>query len=287
MDERHPGFLDTAAFNMEVDPFIRRFLLEARAAQHPDDAYPIVVPQPLSFPDVVTAGWSEAGIILPHGLWRHYGGTAVIDENWAAMEQWMAEMAQASGRAADAAHYKALRAASGMALAAELLDGAGKAGNGSQCSQVLALHMGLVPADQQVQAAQILAQDIRARGMTLSTGFLGTPYLLDVLADAGVRDEVIGLLLQTRYPSWGYMPSVGATTVWERWNGDVGDLSHLTLSVPANCTARISLPARVWREGSRAVEEHPDIPVHATTPEGVTIEVGSGRYHFIRDRPMT
>jgi hypothetical protein len=32
-------------------------------------------------------------------------------------------------------------------------------------------------------------------------------------------------LLQTAYPSWGYMPSVGATTVWERWNGDVGDLS--------------------------------------------------------------
>ncbi|EKU74390.1 MULTISPECIES: alpha-L-rhamnosidase [Sphingobium] len=401
-------FLDAAAFNMEVDPFIRRFLLEARAAQRPDGAYPIVVPQPLSFPDVVTAGWSEAGIILPHGLWRRYGDTAVIDENWAAMEQWMAfvarnnpdhiwrhdrgldlgdwlsvdaiqpddettprilcataywaysaqlmaEMAQASGRAADAARYKALRAAIGAAFAAELLDGAGKAGNGSQCSQVLALHMGLVPAEQQAQAAQILAQDIRARGMTLSTGFLGTPYLLDVLADAGARDEVIGLLLQTRYPSWGYMPSVGATTVWERWNGDVGDLSmnsynhyafgavvgffyrrlaaiapaapgfrriavhpiwfpeagrvtarhdavtgtittevdgdagglsRLTLSVPANCTARISLPAGIWREGDRAVEEHPDIPVHATTPEGVTIEVGSGRYHFIRDRPM-
>src|SRR3546814_7988684 len=54
-------FLDAAAFTMEVDPFIRRFLREARAAQRADGAYPIVVPQPLSFPDVVTAGWSEAG----------------------------------------------------------------------------------------------------------------------------------------------------------------------------------------------------------------------------------
>src|SRR3546814_12057215 len=33
-------FLDAAAFNMEVDPFIRRFLVEARAAQRTDGAYP-------------------------------------------------------------------------------------------------------------------------------------------------------------------------------------------------------------------------------------------------------
>ena len=64
------------------------------AAQRPDGAYPIVVPEPLSFPDVVTAGWSEAGIILPHGLWQRYGDTAVIDENWAAMEAWMDYLAR-------------------------------------------------------------------------------------------------------------------------------------------------------------------------------------------------
>ena len=271
-------FLDAAAFNMEVDPFIRRFLLEARAAQRADGAYPIVVPQPLSFPDVVTAGWSEAGIILPHGLWQRYGDTAVINENWSAMERWMdfvardnpdhiwrndrgldlgdwlsvdailpddettprilcataywaysaqlmADMAQATGRVADAARYGAMRTAIATAFAAELLDGKGMAGNGSQCSQVLALYMDLVPQYQKAAAARLLAQDIRARGMKLSTGFLGTPYLLDVLADAGAWEEVVGLLLQTGYPSWGYMPSVGATTVWERWNGDVGDLS--------------------------------------------------------------
>ncbi|TPG52120.1 alpha-L-rhamnosidase [Sphingomonas glacialis] len=271
-------FLDAAAFNMEVDPFIRRFLLEARAAQRPDGAYPIVVPQPLSFPDVVTAGWSEAGIILPWQLWQRYGDTAVIDENWAAMEAWMAyvvrgnpdhvwrndrgldlgdwlsvdaikpddettprvlcataywawcaelmaAMARATGRVADAARYDALHMAIRGAFVAEFVRDDGVAGNGSQTSQVLALHMRLVPAPQRAAAAQVLAADIRARGMKLSTGFLGTPYLLDVLADAGLWDEVSGLLLQTAYPSWGYMPETGATTMWERWNGDVGDLS--------------------------------------------------------------
>lgn len=269
-------FMDAAAFNMEVDPFIRRFLLEARAAQRSDGAYPIVVPQPLSFPDVVTAGWSEAGIILPWQLWRRYGDTAAIEENWSAMEGWMAfvaranpdgiwrndrgldlgdwlsvdaikpddettprvlcataywawcaelmaEMAEATGR--DPAAWRALRAKIGDAFAAEFVAGDGTAGNGSQCSQVLALFMGLVPEDRRAAAAEVLAKDIRARGMKLSTGFLGTPYILDVLADAGRHDEVAGLLLQTGYPSWGYMPEQGATTMWERWNGDTGDLS--------------------------------------------------------------
>jgi alpha-L-rhamnosidase len=271
-------FLDAAAFNMEVDPFIRRFLLEARAAQRPDGAYPIVVPQPLSFPDVVTAGWSEAGIILPWQLWQRYGDTAAIDENWAAMEAWMAyvargnpdhvwredrgldlgdwlsvdaikpddettprilcataywawsaelmaEMAAATGRSGAEARYRALHAAIRAAFASEFVAADGTAGNGSQASQVLALHMGLVPAELRDAAVEVLASDIRRRGMKLSTGFLGTPYLLDVLADCGCWAEVTGLLLQTGYPSWGYMPSQGATTMWERWNGDVGDLS--------------------------------------------------------------
>lgn len=269
-------FLDAAAFNMEVDPFIRRFLLEARAAQRPDGAYPIVVPQPLSFPDVVTAGWSEAGIILPWQLWQRYGDTAVIDENWDAMEAWMAylarsnpdhvwrndrgldlgdwlsvdaikpddettprilcataywawcaelmaDMAEATGRDADG--YRALRQSIGEAYAAEFVAPDGTCGNGSQCSQVLSLYMGLVPPQTRAAAADVLATEIRGRGMKLSTGFLGTPYLLDVLADAGKLDEVAALMLQTGYPSWGYMPAQGATTMWERWNGDTGDLS--------------------------------------------------------------
>lgn len=271
-------FLDAAAFNMEVDPFIRRFLLEARAAQRDDGAYPIVVPQPLSFPDVVTAGWSEAGIILPWQLWQRYGDTAVIDENWDAMEGWMAyvartnpdhvwrndrgldlgdwlsvdavkpddettprilcataywawsaelmaEMAAATGRDADEMRYRALREAIGEAYAAEFVREDGMCGNGSQTSQVLSLAFGLVPEERRAAAAQVLADEIRGRGMKLSTGFLGTPYLLDVLADAGLWEEVSGLLLQTGYPSWGYMPEQGGTTVWERWNGDTGDLS--------------------------------------------------------------
>src|SRR3546814_6828901 len=104
----------------------------------------------------------------------------------------MAAMAKATGRAADAARYRDLRQAIGAAFAAEFVAADGLCGNGSQTSQILSLHMGLVPPALRGAAADILAADIRGRGMTLSTGFLGTPYLLDVLADAGKLDEEIG-----------------------------------------------------------------------------------------------
>ena len=144
---------------------------------------------------------------------------------WAWCAELMAQMAAASERMVDAERYHCLRAAIGAAYADAFVGREGVCGNGSQTSQVLSLAFDLVPPRLRDRAAAVLAADIRARGMKLSTGFLGTPYLLDVLADAGLMDEVAGLLLQTGYPSWGYMPEQGGTTVWERWNGDTGDLS--------------------------------------------------------------
>jgi alpha-L-rhamnosidase len=54
----------------------------------------------------------------------------------------------------------------------------------------------------------------------LGTGFLGTPYLLEELTKTGHADLAYKLLLNTQYPSWGYLIGHGATTMWERWNGD-------------------------------------------------------------------
>ena len=49
---------------------------------------------------------------------------------------------------------------------------------------------------------------------------MGTPYLLAELTKAGYAKLAYTLLLNTQYPSWGYMVEHGATTMWERWNGD-------------------------------------------------------------------
>ena len=271
-------FLDAAAFNMDVDAFIRRFMAEVRAGQTPDGAFPIVTPQPRSFPGMVTAGWSDAGVILPWTLYRRYGDTAVIEENWVAMQRWldyvsaanpdfiwrqrrgldlgdwlsvdakspsdettpkalvatafwarcaslMAEMAAAIGNADDAAAYTRMRADIEQAFTSEFVQPDGKVGNDSQTGYSLALRFGLVPVALRGASGARLAADIERRGTRLSTGFLGTPYLLDALADTGHEQLAISLLLQTKYPSWGYMIAKGATTMWERWNGDVGDVA--------------------------------------------------------------
>jgi alpha-L-rhamnosidase len=90
----------------------------------------------------------------------------------------------------------------------------------TQTGYVLALHMNLLPDELRAKAAKKLVDKIEANHGLLGTGFLGTPYLLEELTKAGYAKEAYKLLLNTGYPSWGYQLQHGATTIWERWNGD-------------------------------------------------------------------
>ena len=83
---------------------------------------------------------------------------------------------------------------------------------------VLALAFDMVPADRRPRAAARLVELIRARGDRLDTGFLSTPYLLDVLCDHGYPDVARALLWQSEMPSWLYEVDHGATTIWEAWD---------------------------------------------------------------------
>jgi len=91
----------------------------------------------------------------------------------------------------------------------------------TQTANVLPLAFGLVPEDRVKAVAERVAEDVKQRGFHLSTGFLGTAYLLPVLSDYGFEDVAYRLAVQTTYPSWGYMVEHGATTIWELWDSDV------------------------------------------------------------------
>ena len=93
-------------------------------------------------------------------------------------------------------------------------------GGDTQTGYVLALHMNLVDDNMRDAVAKKLVDKIEANHGLLGTGFLGTPYLLAVLTESGHQDLAYHLLLNTSYPSWGYLIDHGATTMWERWNGD-------------------------------------------------------------------
>jgi alpha-L-rhamnosidase len=105
----------------------------------------------------------------------------------------------------------------------EYVTKAGRVGTNSQTSYVLALMFNLLPENLNEKAAGFLVDDIRSRGNHLSTGFLGTPYLCHVLSAYGYTDVAYDLLLQESYPSWLYPVKMGATTIWERWDGQKTD----------------------------------------------------------------
>lgn len=146
-------------------------------------------------------------------------GTAM----WKGCADAMVDMADATGRADGAQRYRALSQAITTAFNRAYVKADGRVGNESQTGYILALQFDILPPALRQTSADRLAADIVRRGKLLSTGFLGTPYSLDVLSDAGHHALVYDLLLRTAYPSWGYMIAHNATTIWERWNGDVGD----------------------------------------------------------------
>lgn len=93
----------------------------------------------------------------------------------------------------------------------------------TQTAYVLALHFNLLPAEMRMQAVDELVADIQRRGMHLSTGFVGSPYLNHTLSQNGRLDTAYALLMQKTWPSWLYAVTQGATTIWERWDGWTGE----------------------------------------------------------------
>ncbi|UWZ83386.1 alpha-L-rhamnosidase [Occallatibacter riparius] len=189
------------------------------------------------------------------GLWKNKGGTPFGDwlapegrtnqvliatASWAYDAALLREMAHASGRTADEQKYAAMfdkiRAAFQKQFVHDdgFVAGADKGPNpmgerthdtaagigDTQTGYVLALHMNLLPDNLRAAAAQKLVDKIQANNGLLGTGFLGTPYLLEELTKTGHADVAYQLLMNTKYPSWGYLIEHGATTTWERWNGD-------------------------------------------------------------------
>ncbi|MBQ7039296.1 MAG: family 78 glycoside hydrolase catalytic domain, partial [Clostridia bacterium] len=85
----------------------------------------------------------------------------------------------------------------------------------TQTEYALALHFDLT--DKKDEFAGALDKMIKDNGNRLTTGFVGTPYLLFALSENGYTDTAYSLLLQNKFPSWLYSVEQGATTIWEHW----------------------------------------------------------------------
>ena len=123
------------------------------------------------------------------------------------------------GLPADAERYSTLAGKVSAAFRREFVSPAGRLVSDSQTAITLALEFGLFEAeDQRTRAGRRLVDLVREKRHRVGTGFLGTPLICDALTAVGATEDAYGLLMQRECPSWLYAVTMGATTVWERWD---------------------------------------------------------------------
>lgn len=137
--------------------------------------------------------------------------------------QTMAGIAAALGKQEDAAKYHALhdriRGVFSNAFIkpdGRILDGKGETG---QTFYALAFGLDLVPQELRAQVSARFAESIAKENGHIATGFLGTPFILFALQNAGHPELAYQLVLNKDYPGWLQQVLWGSTTMWERWDG--------------------------------------------------------------------
>lgn len=94
--------------------------------------------------------------------------------------------------------------------------------NNTVTSNLLPLCFGMVPEKVQAAVKRHLFEKVAASGH-ISTGVIGTQWLMHGLTELGRPDLAWNLATTKDYPGWGYMVEQGATTIWELWNGNTAN----------------------------------------------------------------
>ncbi len=281
----------------------------------------------------------------------------------------MSEMAHAIGREDEARRYQELAQAVKKKFLQSYARPDGSLSVDTQSAYVLAIAFDMVPAEQLASLGERLAQKVASHDYRMTTGFLGSKYIVPALSATGHTELALRLFQSRRFPSWGYEVVNGASTVWERWdsythehgfNGAGGDQNasmnsfnhyafgsvmewafrdlagidtdgagykkiricplppqpsaavdvpeitwvqarydgprgpirtawknspqryELDVSIPANCTATICLPApaAAIQEGGLPVTQVVGLRVVEDIPRSVRLEAVAGDYHF-------
>ncbi len=135
----------------------------------------------------------------------------------------LAKAAAVLGHADDAARYEKLRQEIFDAFQREYFTPAGRLAQTTQTGYICALFLGLTKEENIPMLARLLETEFEQSQGKLRTGFVGTAYLCRTLSRIGLAGLTYNLFLNEEYPGWLYEVSMGATTVWERWNSILPD----------------------------------------------------------------
>ncbi|MBN9393290.1 MAG: glycoside hydrolase family 78 protein [Chloroflexi bacterium] len=162
----------------------------------------------------------------------------------------LAKVAGVLGKKEEEAHYSALAGEVRQAFNNEYVTANGRIISDSTTVYSMALEFALLPdAHQREYAGKRLAALARESGYHISTGFVGTPLICDALCQAGEYEVAYRLLMQRENPSWLYPVTMGATTIWERWDsmlpdgtinpGEMTSFNHYALGAVADWLHRV------------------------------------------------
>lgn len=177
-----------------------------------------------------------------------------------------AEAARILGHDAEAARWSALADRTRAAFTTHYVDG-GRVVSDCATAYALALTFGLLDEPEQQAAADRLAEIVRDSEYKVTTGFAGTPFVTWALSETGHVEEAYRLLLEQECPSWLYPVTMGATTIWERWDsmlpdgtinpGEMTSFNHYALGAVADWIYQVVAGIRPAAPGYRAIRIQP------------------------------
>ena len=164
------------------------------------------------------------------GEWNGYGDWIAVEKSpsepigtayFFYSAKLLSKMAGIIGEVADSVYYADLSAKIASAYqekywSKDSLNYPGK----TQTASLLPLAFGITPPELKDQVIKNLVDNVNAKDVHPTTGFLGTGYILPMLSKTGNHDLAYQMINQTTYPSWGYMVDKGASSIWELWNSD-------------------------------------------------------------------
>lgn len=179
----------------------------------------------------------------------------------------VAQTAKVLGKDEDAKKYQKQAEQILQAVRDEYITENGRLAIDTQTAYALALYFNLVPEDKKSRVAKDLVTRLHKDNDHLKTGFVGTPFVNQVLSQNGYHKLAMKIFMQEDFPSWLYAVKLGATTVWERWNSVKADgsmnpegmnsLNHYSIGAVMEWVYRYVLSIREHENGYQRIEFAP------------------------------
>ncbi len=126
-----------------------------------------------------------------------------------------------TGNKEDSAGYTTLASELKKAFNRKFYHAEGYYGDNKLTDNLLPVYFGIVEDGNKAKVFKQICYIIEEKNNGhLSTGIIGTNFLMRTLTENGRSDLAYRIASQKTYPSWGYMIENGATAIWELWNGN-------------------------------------------------------------------